>query len=96
MSPVVQNDGAVIAAALGAVLSQRRQVTGLSPKQVSYRAYIQLGYLYSLERGARQPSLAVFFLLARALGLDPRELLEMLLQKMHYGPGAPPVHPRIC
>jgi hypothetical protein len=30
-------------------------------------------------------------MLSRSLGLDPRELLDGLLKRMHYGYGAPPV-----
>ena len=33
-------------------------------------------------------------MLVRALGLDPRELLDALLERMHYGRGAPPVFQR--
>ena len=33
----------------------------------------------------------MFSMLSGAPGLDPRELLDGLLQRMHYGHGAPPV-----
>ena len=85
-----RHDGPAVAACLGAVLADRRASLGLGPKQVAYRAWIHPSYLRALERGDRQPSVAVFIMLARSLGLDPRELLDGLLEKMHYGRGAPP------
>lgn len=91
MSAAVSNDGAALAVVLGSVLAERRRAVGLVPKDLAGRAYLSAGYMHSLERGARRPSLATFILLARALGLDPRDLLELLLQKMQYGRGAPPV-----
>lgn len=86
-----RHDGPDVARCLGAVLAGRRESLGLAAAQVAYRAWIHTSYLHALERGDRQPSMAVFIMLARSLGLDPRELLDGVLEKMRYGRGAPPI-----
>lgn len=55
-----------------------------------------MDYWYAIERGKRLPSLAVPIMLSRALGPDPRELLDGVLKRMHYGYGAPPVFQRVA
>jgi transcriptional regulator with XRE-family HTH domain len=76
---------------LGSLVSEIRKNLPLRPVDAAYRAWISRGYWKAIERGRRLPSLAVFIMVARALGMDPRELLDALLERMHYGRGAPPV-----
>lgn len=86
-----RHDGPEVAKCLGELIARLRRSVELRREEAAYRAWISPGYWYAIERGRRLPSLAVFIMLARALGLDPRELLDGLLKGMHYGYGAPPV-----
>ena len=85
------HDGPEIARCFGSLVSEIRKNLPLRPVDAAYRAWISHGYWEAIERGRRLPNLAVFIMVARALGLDPRELLDALLERMHYGRGAPPV-----
>jgi transcriptional regulator with XRE-family HTH domain len=80
-----------VAKCLGEIVSRLRTGIQLRREEAAYRAWISPDYWYAIERGRRLPSLAVFIMLSRSLGLDPRELLDGLLKRMHYGYGAPPV-----
>jgi transcriptional regulator with XRE-family HTH domain len=80
-----------VAKCLGEIVSRLRTGIQLRREEAAYRAWISADYWYAIERGRRLPSLAVFIMLSRSLGLDPRELLDGLLKRMHYGYGAPPV-----
>ena len=86
-----RHDGPEIARCFGSLVSEIRRKLPLRPVDAAYRAWISRGYWEAIERGRRLPSLAVFIMVARALGMDPRELLDALLERMHYGRGAPPV-----
>lgn len=86
-----RHSGPEIAHCVGALIAELRRSVGLSREEAAWRAWITPRYWYVLECGNRVPSIAVFVMLARSLGLDPRELLDRLLEKIHYGRGAPPV-----
>lgn len=86
-----RHDGPEIARCFGSLVSEIRRNLPLRPVDAAYRAWISRGYWEAIERGKQLPSLAVFIMVARALGMDPRELLDALLERMHYGRGAPPV-----
>lgn len=86
-----RHDGPEVAKCLGELIARLRSSVQLRREEAAYRAWISPAYWYAIERGKRVPSLAVFIMLSRALGLDPRELLDGLLKGMHYGFGAPPV-----
>ena len=91
VSAPFRHDGPDIARCFGPLITEIRKKLPLRPVDAAYRAWISRGYWEAIERGRRLPSLAVFIMVARALGLDPRELLDVLLERMHYGRGAPPV-----
>jgi transcriptional regulator with XRE-family HTH domain len=86
-----RHDGPEIARCFGELVAEIRKKLPLRPVDAAYRAWISRGYWGAVERGTRLPSLAVFIMVARSLGMDPRELLDALLERMHYGRGAPPV-----
>jgi hypothetical protein len=48
-------------------------------------------HLRALERGSRQATICEFLCLGEALGLDPRELFNRVLAKVHYPVGYRPV-----
>lgn len=91
VSAPFRHDGPEIARCFGLLITEIRKKLPLRPVDAAYRAWISRSYWEAIERGRRLPSLAVFIMVARALGLDPRELLDVLLERMHYGRGAPPV-----
>jgi transcriptional regulator with XRE-family HTH domain len=91
VAPPLRHDGPEVAKCLGEIVSRLRSGIQLRREEAAYRAWISADYWYAIERGRRLPSLAVFIMLSRSLGLDPRELLDGLLKRMHHGYGAPPV-----
>lgn len=91
IAPPRRHDGPEVARSLGELIAKLRSSVQIRREEAAYRAWISPDYWYAIERGKRLPSLAVFIMLSRALGLDPRELLDGLLKRMHYGYGAPPV-----
>ena len=54
-----------------------RTQTGLSQEELAARAELHRTYVSSVERGQRNVSLENIFALARALGCEPRELLDL-------------------
>lgn len=91
VAPPPGHDVPGVALELGHLVAYLRENLPLREEQAAYRAWVTPEYWRAIENGKRLPSLAVFIMLARALGLDPRELLDQLLERMHYGRGAPPV-----
>jgi transcriptional regulator with XRE-family HTH domain len=91
VTPPFRHDGPEVAKCLGELVSRLRTGIQLRREEAAYRAWISPDYWHAIERGRRLPSLAVFIMLSRSLGLDPRELLDGLLKRLHYGYGAPPV-----
>ena len=94
VAPPPGHDIPGVAEEFGGLVADLRERLPLREEQAAYRAWITPAYWHAIERGKRLPSVAVFVMLARALGLDPRELLDALLERMHYGRGAPPVFQR--
>ena len=94
VAPPPLHDVPGVAEELGGLVADLRQDLPLREEQAAYRAWITPAYWHAIERGKRLPSVAVFIMVARALGLDPRELLDALLERMRYGRGAPPVFQR--
>lgn len=86
-----RHSGPELAQCMGELIAGLRRSLPLRREEAAWRAWITPDYWHVLERGKRVPSIAVFIMLARSLGLDPRELLDKLLEKMHYGRGVPPV-----
>ncbi len=61
---------------LASNLRRLRTATGLSQEELAARAGLHRTYVSSIERGRRNVSLENIFALARALGCDPRELID--------------------
>ncbi len=52
-----------------------RVASGLTQEQLAFEAQIDLTYMGGIERGRRNPSLLVLARVARALGVEPAQLL---------------------
>lgn len=57
-------------------LKRLRQMSGLSQESLAERAGLHRTYISSIERSQRNVSIKNIFALAKALGCDPRELLQ--------------------
>lgn len=53
-----------------------RKERGLTQEQLAHEVGIDLTYLGGIERGRRNPSVAIVGRLARVLGVHPRDLLQ--------------------
>ncbi len=62
----------------GQIVRRRRQETGLSQEELADHAGLHRTYVSLLERGHRNPSLAVIKVLATALGAGMADLLREL------------------
>ncbi|GCE06684.1 helix-turn-helix domain-containing protein [Dictyobacter aurantiacus] len=65
---------------LGRVVRQERQYRNLTIKELGEKAGLSEIYVGEIERGQKYPSAKVLESLARALGLDIAELLEMMAE----------------
>jgi hypothetical protein len=81
----------VVSAALGAVLAEQRKSVELKQTAAAERAYVSYDRLRALERGSQQATICEVLSLGEALGLDPRELFNRVLAKVHYPVGYRPV-----
>jgi transcriptional regulator with XRE-family HTH domain len=57
-------------------LRRLRNSTGLSQEELADRAGLHRTYVSSVERGERNITLRTIFVLAKALGVDPADLLK--------------------
>jgi len=71
-----------IAGEFGITLRTYRLEKGLSQEQLGEKLDIVRSYICSLESGKRQPSLAMIFRLAAALGIKPGELVDAVAERM--------------
>ena len=62
---------------LAARLTQIRSERGMSQETVAARAGISTGYLSSLERCKQIPRISILNGIARALGVDLRDLIDL-------------------
>jgi transcriptional regulator with XRE-family HTH domain len=60
---------------LGRNVRAARLARGLSQEQLAFEAEMKRSYLSDLERGTRNPSVRALGRLAKALGLEPADLL---------------------
>lgn len=60
----------------GSRLKRLRQSQGISQEELAFRSGLHRTYISSLERGKRNVSLVNIVKLARALALEPHELLQ--------------------
>jgi transcriptional regulator with XRE-family HTH domain len=71
---------AAVRQVFGKVLRESRQERGLSQEHLAELADLDRTTPSLLERGLRQPTLAVVFLLGRAMQVDPRELVRRVIE----------------
>ncbi|MDE0449951.1 MAG: helix-turn-helix transcriptional regulator [Spirochaetaceae bacterium] len=62
---------------LGTNLRRLRTSTGLSQEELASRSSLHRTYISSVERGQRNVSVENIFLLAKALGAEPSDLLRV-------------------
>lgn len=61
---------------LGANVRRYRKLPGMSQEELSLEAGMKRSYVSDLERGTRNPSVRALGRLAKALKLEPYELLK--------------------
>ncbi|MGA7676138.1 MAG: helix-turn-helix transcriptional regulator [Rhizomicrobium sp.] len=61
---------------VGTNVRRLRQARGLTQEEVAFRSGIDLTYLGGIERGRRNPSLLVMVRIAKALSVQPTDLLK--------------------
>jgi transcriptional regulator with XRE-family HTH domain len=71
-----------VAVAFGTVVRAERLRQGIAQDQFALLANIDRSYFGKLERGERQPSLALIIRVASGLGLPASELVQRLEQAM--------------
>lgn len=59
---------------LGAVISAKRKLVGLSQEELAFRAEIDRTYISQIERGVSNPSLLVVFKISKVLELQLTDL----------------------
>ena len=64
----------------GQVLSRFRRDAGLSQEKLAFSCGFHPTYVSQLERGVKTPTLGTIFLLGRALGVPPSELVRKVEQ----------------
>jgi transcriptional regulator with XRE-family HTH domain len=74
--------GQPVAAAFGYVLRSVRREAGVSQEDLAFRADVDRTYPSLLERGRRQPTLAIVLRLARALTMEPAELVNRTIARL--------------
>jgi transcriptional regulator with XRE-family HTH domain len=62
-------------AAFGQVVAELRGERGLSQEAMAHEAGIDRSFAGMIERGERQPSLSIIFVLAAALSIKPEKLI---------------------
>ena len=68
--------------AFGTVLREARTGAALSQESFAFEAGIDRTYVSMLERGIRQPSLTMLFVIAETLKLHPTELIEQTEKRL--------------
>lgn len=71
-----------VASAFGSVVRQLRETTGIAQDRFALLAEVDRSYYGKLERGERQPSLALMLRIARALSITASSLVERVESKM--------------
>ena len=60
---------------LGVNVRHHRKLKGLTQEELALEAGMERSYVSDLERGTRNPSVSALGRLAKALGIQPHELL---------------------
>jgi transcriptional regulator with XRE-family HTH domain len=68
--------------AIGNVLRAERERRGTTLRDLSDTVYISLGYLSEIERGKKEPSLAILDQLCDTLGLDLGEVMHQSIREV--------------
>jgi transcriptional regulator with XRE-family HTH domain len=71
-----------VAVVFGAVLRTARQGAGLSQEAFAHDAGMDRTYPSLLERGRRQPTLAMLIAIANALKIEPAILVTMAVSRL--------------
>jgi transcriptional regulator with XRE-family HTH domain len=82
----VKNSPRKLAEAFGAVLREARMERGLSQEDLGFESGYHRTYVSLLERGLKSPSLQTIFELARALNIQPSDLLTRIERTTHCKP----------
>jgi len=64
--------------AFGSVLRRERKARNLSQEALALEAEVQRNYVSLMELGRNQPTVTVIFKLAKALGIRPAKLIQMV------------------
>jgi len=64
--------------AFGFVLRRLRLQAGLSQEALALEAGLQRNYISLMELGRNQPTVTVIYKLAKALGIRPAKLIQMV------------------
>lgn len=67
--------------AFGAAVRRAREARGLSQEKLGFEAELDRTYVSGVERGRRNPTVAVIFRLATALGVKPSRLVRRAEQE---------------
>lgn len=65
----------------GEKVRELRQTKGWSQEELAFRAGIHRNYLGGIERGERNPALDNIAAIAKALGVEPSDLLQFKKDK---------------
>lgn len=65
-----------VRARVGLNVQRARRERGLSQEELAHRAAVHQTYLSGVERGTRNPTILVLDKIARAMDLDPADLLR--------------------
>jgi transcriptional regulator with XRE-family HTH domain len=65
----------------GEKVRELRKAKGWSQEELAFRASLHRNYLGGIERGERNPALDNICAIAKALGVDPSELLRIKKDK---------------
>lgn len=68
-------EGRLVEKSFGQILQQLRQERGLSQEELGFESGYHRTYISLLERGQKSPSLQTIFQLAKALKLEPSEMI---------------------
>ena len=83
------SDADHVAATFGLVVRALRLERGLSQERLAEMADVHRTYVSMVERGVNAPSLPTVFALARALGLDPEDLVGRTREALTSEPPTP-------
>ena len=76
--PGMANDADAVLVAFGEFVRAQRRLAQVSQRNLARMSGVSDSYLSQIERGNYQPSPQVVKALARAFGLDPKQLYTML------------------